>query len=485
MLNRNSVLRFVIVLAASFGANAIDTLACSCAGPRPPCEVFSYSSAVFIGRFVKGSQKHEYKYRDQVSISYSGEVTFDVIEWFAGDLGKQINMFSGIGCCDEITFREGETYLVYAGIGDKGQLRALYRTRSMTPSQYNDIETDLEFLRNLPPKGSGAKIYGSVVANDTKLAGPKPIGTKERVDTSLRTPLSDVTISIKGEQKTFDVKTDDEGKYEARGLKPGKYQVTVTVPEGYLKPHENWSPTQEIQVRDCGCGSAYYWFYSNGRVGGRVFDQHGFSVKEVQVQVISAEWRDREIKEGEIRFSEKRYDVTNDQGDYEIGPLPPGRYLLGVSLSSASPTTPYQRTFYPSIQDAKHALEILVGLGQKLGPYNFHLKPDYETLNIQGKVLWPDGSPVHGAEVKLLHPTDWSSTDQYEAETDEKGQFTLLGLKDHKYKLVVIWRGQIEGRQQPPAKLGRISFAKSEEQVLTLQKNVGEMIIKLSQLDKY
>lgn len=82
--------------------------------------------------------------------------------------------------------------------------------------------------------------------------------------------------------------------------------------------------------------------------------------------------------------------------------------------------------------------------------------------------------------MKLVHSTDWSSTDGYEAETDEKGQFTLLGLKDHKYKLVVIWRGQIEGRQQPPAKLGRISFAKSEEQVLTLQKNVGEMIIKLA-----
>ncbi|MBI3423808.1 MAG: hypothetical protein HY011_12795 [Acidobacteria bacterium] len=387
MLNHNSVFRFVIVLVVSLCACAIDTLACSCADPRPPCEVFSHSSAVFIGRFVKGSKKHEYKYQDQLSISYSGEVTFDVLESFAGDLEKQINMFSGVGCCDEITFREGETYLIYAGAGDKGKLNALYRTRSVTPSQYNDIETDLEFLRNLPPKGSGAKIYGSVVANDTKLVGPKPIGKKERVDTSLRTPLSDVTISIKGEQKTLEVKTDDEGKYEVRGLKLGKYHVTVMVPEGYLKPHENWTPTQEVQVRDCGCGSADYWFYSNGRVGGRVFDQQGFPVKDAQVQVILAEWRDHEIKEGEISYSEKRSDVTNDQGDYEIGPLPPGRYLLGVSLSSASPTTPYQRTFYPGVQDAKYALEILVGLGQKLGPYNFHLKPDYETFSIQGKVL--------------------------------------------------------------------------------------------------
>lgn len=57
-----ALIMFIVLFVLCFSAK---TLACSCSPPPPPCEAFSTSSAMFIGKVVSGTYRETRVYRGQ------------------------------------------------------------------------------------------------------------------------------------------------------------------------------------------------------------------------------------------------------------------------------------------------------------------------------------------------------------------------------------------------------------------------------------
>src|SRR5262249_26272020 len=149
-------------------------LGCDCEHEGPPV-AFNHAKAVFIGKMLGGTE--ELAANDQNGKSYSieaGEVRFAVEESFKGNVGTQITLkiASKKGTsCGPYGLKRGERYIVYAYSG-REDAEGLYSgvcTRT-APADSGGAKEDLDFLRSLPPAGTGGSITGSVWA-DLRVGG--------------------------------------------------------------------------------------------------------------------------------------------------------------------------------------------------------------------------------------------------------------------------------------------------------------------------
>ena len=109
---------FASIVAALPGFFPHKASACSCAHPSP-CEAFGYSSAVFVGQMIEGSDKVSERSQGGRTISYeAGKVRFSVQESFKGIFGTEVTIFvldmKGTSC-GGYGLGRGLTYVVYAG----------------------------------------------------------------------------------------------------------------------------------------------------------------------------------------------------------------------------------------------------------------------------------------------------------------------------------------------------------------------------------
>jgi len=63
---------------------------------------------------------------------------------------------------------------------------------------------------------------------------------------------------------------------------------------------------------------------------------------------------------------------------------------------------PFPTTFYPSGGDRSSAKVIEIGRGTMIDSLTFWMPSRLEEKAISGEVVWEDGSPVEGAEIKLF-----------------------------------------------------------------------------------
>jgi hypothetical protein len=93
---------------------------------------------------------------------------------------------------------------------------------------------------------------------------------------------------------------------------------------------------------------------------------------------------------------------TNDIGEFRIGRVPPGRYVLMVNATQRFQdppmvdTTPLPQpvpTYYPNVLSRSEAQPIPVGRGQTVSGIDIVMFEDMPTV-VKGKVIAPDGQPV-------------------------------------------------------------------------------------------
>lgn len=419
----NIFVRFTWLLFAAvlLLSAAKSVAACSCAGEGLPCQSFGAARAVFVGKVTGAKEQRESRMEDGTKITYDvGEIHFKVEESFLGVKGQTATIFSGTGGGDcGYWFVRGERYLIYAygDSVDKLYTNICTRTRPLA-----DAEEDLAFLRSLPRKGTGARIFGNV-------SGAQKDSSSDAWRTAK--PLAGITVKIEGKRRTYDAVTDEEGNYELTGLESGKYKVRAVLADYY---YEDEYSTREVEVNDRGCVREDFVAHNDSRIAGRVVDEEGRGVAEFNVELIPANSPDT------MRLTGLDETWTDEAGRYEIERVAPGRYLLGINITS-SPTlkSPYPRTFYPGVTERSQAAVITIGLGQKLTDINIQLPVKLIERTVQGFVVWPDGRPAANVDIYLedVNRPDRCIND-CSAKTDAQGRFTLQGFAGYTYIVQVL-----------------------------------------------
>jgi hypothetical protein len=234
---RRAIVALAIV-AGILAGGAAPVEACDCS-PVRMCQAYWLSDAVFSGRVVA---------IDRVDLpKFPRRATFQVTEAFLGVSGDRIEIFTGMGGGDcGYEFRVGDDYIVYARFRD-GRLTTGVCNRT-TPLP---VGVDVSYAR------AAVAAQGRT---DARIAGRVQVAERRR-DGSLRArrAMPGVTVTIAATGTSRSMVTDPSGRFEFDGLPRGRYEATLTLPDGYS------STPQPVVAEPGGCGTATLTVYYDRR----------------------------------------------------------------------------------------------------------------------------------------------------------------------------------------------------------------------------
>jgi uncharacterized protein (DUF2141 family) len=340
---------------------------------------------------------------------------------------------------DEFTFEINQRYVIWARPSETGttlRTNACSRTRPL-----KDAAEDIEFLESLSQPASGGFVYGKVWLSERTLS---PAFKPEA--------LKDATVVVEGMGTRRETRTDASGHYRFSGLPPGSYDVSVVLQEHLAARRVDYAdahaPVHETPVRSAvvidgprDCAEASFWIQSNGSIsgfasveGGRPVD--GVVVLAALVDEVRRTDAARELGRFSYLFSGKA--VTGADGSFEFTNLPPGRYVVGVSLEhDIAADHPYPRTFYPGVAVLEDATVVELQRGEQLQIGNLTLSAPLTQTIVQGSVVGMDGQPAVGAQVVAVNNRGASAGSMF---TKEDGRFRLTLYSNHSYRLRAMLR---------------------------------------------
>lgn len=404
-------MRYVILMAvivAWLGVMAPAAQACRCVTPGPPCDSYGTASAVFVGTATSVRRAEPAPEGSVQPLNYSRVFKFSVDQAYLGVAGTEIEVVTGSGGGDcGYDFNIGERYLVYAYLY-QNTLSASICSRTRPFTQANE---DLAFLGNLSSAARGATIYGQVIR-------------EQMAKNEVPSLPSDVVVAIEGPDVRREIRPDAQGRYRVSGLPPGKFKVTLQLPET-LFAH---LPERELTVADRGCGAVTYHVTDNGRLTGRVFDAEGQPIPRIMISLIDPA---SDPKKDSIKLER-----TDEEGRFNLSAVPPGRYLIAVNHyrfgDPNDPTLAYPAVFYPGVVDQPNAEVITLAAGEKRTGLDVRVPLRRPASIVSGQVVWADGSPVANASLSLRDITHRESGVSYGAQADENGRFTINGYVGQK-----------------------------------------------------
>jgi hypothetical protein len=420
------------VTATVLLGSAGDVLACSCFPLPPPYRAYREADAVFIGKVTSSKDvPYEELVRDKKFTVHDRHFLFSVEEALKGTKGAEIDI--NVGKVDSSCyqgFTAGEVYLVYAYANSAGGLSSGACTRT---SHVKHAFDDLHYLRALLKGSPEPRLYGAVVRLGNDLAG-----NATAVD-----PVEGIKIVVEGEKRRFEATTDKRGLYTLYGIPDGRYKVRPLLPSRYMSyffadeefvlgPQEG-----DVYPRVQAGPSAYARFlvgWNNG-VSGRVLDAEGHPVERAVVRLVPV----GRASEPLPPMYENIADHLGKDGKYHIYGKTPGRYLLAAEVYAplALGVNP-ARTYYPQAATPDKAEVISVGESGNLS-LDIKLLPGQVTRQIEGVVLWSDGTPVgENGNVfleKLEDPEDKTNV-KYDLErVGGGGRFTIQAFEGGEYWL--------------------------------------------------
>lgn len=383
---------------------------CSCAGGASPCQDYGRSSAVFIGTPIAVRTVEPKPGRGPESAEYwlRRIFKFSIEQSFLGVQPGELEIGTGMGGGDcGYDFKLGQRYVVYAYKNEKSNQLATGICSRTAP--YEKADEDIQFLHTLSSHSPGVTISGEVKRrlHDVAKGDSKVVG-----------PLADLNLVVESDGERREIRTDAAGRYTLSGLRPGKYKVTLRLPDELFV----YKAEEEITVADRGCATVSYQVKDNGRVSGKVLDPEGQPAKGVILALMDANHADPKKDWGAL-------EQVDDEGRFSFSGLPPGRYLLAVNLSRFprpnEPTNAYPRTYYPGVTDVSKAEVITLGAGESLSDIDLRLPTRRAPSIINGKVVWDDGTPVMNAGISFREVTYHDPQMNSGSQADDQGYFTI------------------------------------------------------------
>lgn len=267
------------------------------------------------------------------------------------------------------------------------------------------------------------------------------------VQTAGGVPLRKVEIVLtkmvddEKDQVTYAAVADGEGRFKIEHIQPGTYTIEYSRPtfvdaerrhhgSGMLLP---LSPGQDVK-------DLLFHMAPAGAITGKVVESDGDPMGEAIVVALPFG------QLGQPRYRHTFYGArATDLGDYRIGGLPPGKYLVvaaavqqqfnAVDLAKRTredvPT--YPATFYPSTVNREDALPVEIHSGDEI-PINLTVVPT-RAFRVSGEVSGLNPKP--GEKISLvLHSQDGMTMATMEnlQPLDEHGKFDVRGVPPGRYE---------------------------------------------------
>ena len=243
--------------------------------------------------------------------------------------------------------------------------------------------------------------------------------------------------------------TDDRGRYQIRGLTPGKYSVFGEA-EGYLprRGGSRYSLETQTSVEIRGgrvTTGVRVRLHEAAVISGRVFDADGNGFPAVQVDILGFGVTNR------VRATAKTA-WTDERGEFRVDDLQPGNYVVKAIPSGAlqrpDPDRPevYTATLYPATTRMVEAQPLRVTAGEELFGIDFGLMT-VEPVELTGVVLDSTGVALEGVRINLQWRASPPATVGMTT-SDAKGEFHLTGIIPDDYLLTV--EQATRGRLQRP-----------------------------------
>jgi hypothetical protein len=417
-------LAFVITVIPLFANSA---KACSCLPLPSPYKSYQEARAVFVGK-VTG-------YKD-VSVSEQGRkgsytaterhYSFAVEESFKGAKTSEMDINAGrtdTSCYSGFT--EGDTYLVYAYGESETALYSGMCTRTNNRAWALD---DIHYLRALLKGVREPRVYGSVTRTENDLS---------KSTSAVVVPLEGIKVVVEGEGRRFEGVTDKQGLFSIDNVPDGAYKARPELPDKYMSywPDEKefvLGPNEEGYPLAQQGDAAYARFRVgwNNTISGRILDAEGNLITRAKPALLSPRPNDEPLV-----IEEESYD-HREKGEYGFSGLTPGRYLLSVKIRAPFKSRGMRTGFYyPSAVTANQADEIVISESLSLTDIDIKLPAGYLVRQIEGVVVWPDGSPVGDAWVFLADSKSSEDDDKkYDwASSDKEGRFSLQSFVGAEY----------------------------------------------------
>ena len=166
----------------------------------------------------------------------------------------------------------------------------------------------------------------------------------------------------------------------------------------------------------------YQWMEHRGRI----VDANGLPASSVSVSAFPSTFTTKnEYPEVSMQTM-----ITDADGRYEIGPLPPGQYQVGVNVEwGPRLDSPYPPTYHPGVITRAQAETITLREGE-MHRANFVLPRKLARVAVSGTVVFPDGTPAPNVNVALVAGTVIVVSP---TGTNWAGAFTLTGLSGSTY----------------------------------------------------
>src|SRR5262249_46386796 len=165
--------------------------------------------------------------------------------------------------------------------------------------------------------------------------------------------------------------------------------------------------------------------------------------------------------------------LSDDQGNFRISSLTPGRYYLSAEdgrsgemndRSGRASTTPPESnvtTYFPDAPDLTSAVPIDVSAGSELTGYNIRLRKA-RTYSLRGKAMDASGAPLPNLVIEAVpqHPAniiDLSSHQRWFRQTETNGSFEIRGLTSGTYLLQAM--SSFNMNEVEDVRMGRLEVA--------------------------
>lgn len=259
---------------------------------------------------------------------------------------------------------------------------------------------------------------------------------------------------------TYGAVTDAGGRFAIQDIEPGVYSMGAER-NGFTDGQSGgWGPGRPNQTLTLNpgqhTGDIVFRLAPQGVITGRVLDEDGEPVQNVQVNVL----RSRFIR-GKRQLVPSGGSGTDDLGEYRIFRLEPGKFYLMANyrrwnLMMAQDRTPggapeesYAPTYFPGTTDPSGAVAIQVSAGAVLAGTDLTLRKT-RTVRIRGRVanVTGDGLPSH--TMLRLVPRNTSFGGFFaqtwtQALRNRGGTFEFRGIAPGAYLVWAQWADEGQG----------------------------------------